>query len=345
MRFLGQTGAGLKSPDEARQQESFQVAGISASGAKWKKLIWPTIGLAAIAVSFWFLARELHDMSWEALWAGFAAITPAHWGLIVLCTLSCYVNLALYDVIALQHLNKKVGFGFVSGCALTTYSLAHAIGASAFTGAVIRYRAYTTKGLSGPEVGVLVTFCSLTFSLAVMIVLATAFLVTPDLGARLTEFLSPALVHWLAVATLGIVLAYLISSALGLPGLRIRNFHIPYPRLPIALKQVTIAPVELLFAAGILYFALPAEGNPGYMAVMGVFVVGFSLALLSHAPGGIGVFELAVITGLPEFEPETVLAALLVFRMFYLILPLLLGLVLVALFEHGQLRGKHHPAA
>lgn len=320
-----------------------QVADITRGGAKWKKLIWPAIGLSAIAVSFWFLAHELRDMSWDDLWAGFAAIPRMNWGLIVLCTLCCYINLALYDVIALQHLKKKVGFAFVTGCALTTYSLAHTIGASAFTGAVIRYRAYTTKGLSGPEVGVLVTFCSLTFSLAVMIVLGIAFLVMPDLADRLPQFLSPALVHWLAVATLLIVVAYLISSALGLPDLRIRNFRISYPRLPIALKQVTIAPVEILFAAGILYFALPAEGNPGYMVVMGVFVVSFTLALLSHAPGGLGVFELAVITGLPEFEPEIVLAALLVFRMFYLIFPLILGLVLVALFEHGQLRPKRQP--
>ena len=52
------------------------------------------------------------------------------------------------------------------------------------------------------------------------------------------------------------------------------------------------------------------------------------------------MFELAVITGLKEFPPETVLAALLVFRLFYLMLPLVLGLVLVALFEHGQLKQK-----
>lgn len=183
-------------------------------------------------------------------------------------------------------------------------------------------------------------FCSLTFTLAVMIVLGISFLVTPDLGVRLAEFLAPGLMRWLALAALVVVSLYLISSALGLPDLRIRKLHISYPSLPIALKQVTIAPIELLFAAAILYFALPAAGNPGYMVVMGVFVVGFSLALLSHAPGGLGVFELAVITGLPEFEPETVLAALLVFRIFYLIFPLLLGLVLVALFEHGQLRNK-----
>ena len=306
----------------------------------WKKLIWPVIGFAAIGVSFWLLANELKDMSWDALMAGFAAITLWHWLMIALCTLACYVNLALYDVIALQHLRRRVSFPFVVGCSLTTYSLAHTIGASAFTGAVIRYRAYSSRGLSGPEVGVLVTFCSLTFALAVMTVLGCAFLMAPEIEHRLGAFLAPWVVQWLAIGTLVLVLAYLISSALGLPDLKIRNFTLSYPRFSIALKQVVIAPIELLFAAAILYFALPETGNPGYLVVMGVFVVGFALALLSHAPGGLGVFELVIITGLPEFEPEVVLAALLVFRLFYFIFPLILGLFLVVGFEHNQLRKK-----
>ncbi|NPD14025.1 UPF0104 family protein [Xinfangfangia sp. D13-10-4-6] len=318
------------------------MAGSTAGGAKWKKFIWPVIGLLAIVGSFWFLAHdpEIRSLTWAGLREAFGAIGPGHWALIILCTLGCYINLALYDVIALQHLNKKVSFPFVAGCALTTYSLAHTIGASAFSGAVIRYRAYTTKGLSGPEVGVLVTFCSLTFSLAVMIVLGFAFLLTPGLGERVGEYISPHVVRWAALVTLAIVLLYLASSALGLPDLKIRNFRVSYPRFPIALKQVTIAPIELLFAGGILYFALPEVNNPGYMVVMGVFVVGFSLALLSHAPGGIGVFEAVVIAGLPEFPVDVKIAALLVFRLFYLMIPLLLGLVLVAMFEANQLKLK-----
>lgn len=331
------TGTPPEAPIEPANTEAI---GTVAPASGWKRFFWPLIGVLAIAISFWLLAKELQHMSWEALWAGFAAITGEAWLYIALCTIACYVNLALYDVIALQHLRKKVSFPFVVGCSLTTYSLAHTIGASAFTGAVIRYRAYSTKGLSGPEVGVLVTFCSLTFSLAVMIVLGIAFLLAPEIEERLGSFLSPWVVQWMALLTLGLVVAYLASSALGLPDLKIRNFHVSYPRFSIALKQVTIAPVELVFASGILYFALPEAGNPGFLIVMGVFVVGFALALLSHAPGGLGVFELVVITGLPEFPPETVLAALLVFRLVYFMLPLVVGLFLVAGFEHGQLRKR-----
>lgn len=321
-------------------------AGVAAEPRKptgWKRFIWPVIGITAIAVSFWLLAGELRGMSWDALWAGFAAIPGRHWLLICLCTAGCYVTLAFYDVLALQHLRRKLDFIFVACCSLTTYALSHTIGASAFTGAVIRYRAYSAKGLSGAEVGVLVTFCSLTFSLAVMILTGLAFLLAPGLEDRFADLLSQHAVRGIAIVLLVLAGGYVVGAALRLPPLTIRSFQIFYPRLGIALKQVTIAPLELMFAAGILYFALPEAGNPGYLVVLGVFVVAFALALLSHAPGGLGVFDLAVLTALPEFQPEVVLAALLVFRIFYFLIPLVMGLAMVALFEHRQLRGMAQP--
>lgn len=307
-------------------------------GPKWKKLVWPLIGVAAISVSFWLLAKELRGMSWDALWARITEISGGNWLLISICTLGCYLILAAYDSLALKHLGRKVSYGFVALCSLTTYALSHSLGASAFTGAVIRYRAYSTKGLGAAEVGVLVTFCSLTYSLGVMVLVGLVFLIDPALDSRFAEVLSPGMVRWIAWGLLGLSAFYLIGSALRLPDLRIRNFRISYPCLPIALRQILVAPVELLFAGGILYFALPEVGNPGYIVVLGVFVVAFTLALMSHAPGGLGVFELGVLMALPEFPPETVLAALLVFRLCYFIIPLVIGLATAVIFEHGQLR-------
>lgn len=303
-------------------------------------LIWPMVGAVAIAVSFWLLARELRGLSWPALWAGIGALGVRHWVLVALCTLGCYVTLAFYDVIALQYLGRRLNFVFVALCSLTAYALSHNIGASAFTGAVVRYRAYTSRGLSGAEVGILVTFCSLTFVLGVIVVLGLAFLAVPGLEDRFADLLSPRAVRWLAGMMLVAVGLYLAGSALHLPPLRLGGHSVTYPRPGIALRQIIIAPVELLFAAGILYFALPTIGNPGFMVVTGVYVLAFSLALLSHTPGGLGVFELAVLTGLPELPEEAVLAALIVFRLFYFILPLVAGLVIVAVFEHVQIKAR-----
>ncbi len=314
------------------------MAGSNGNGAKWKRVIWPIVGITAISISCWLLTKELRGLSWDALWAQVQAISAHNWLLIIGCTLGCYLILAAYDTLALRHLRRKVNYTFVALCSLTTYALSHSLGASAFTGAVIRYRAYSTKGLGAAEVGVLVTFCSLTFSLGVMISVGVIFLLTPELDSRFVSLLPEQMVRWVAVGLLALVVFYLLGSALRLPDLKIRNFRISYPSLPIALRQTLVAPVELLLAGGILYFALPAEMNPGFMVVLGVFIVGFTLALMSHAPGGLGVFELAVLTGLPEFSRETVLAALLVFRLCYFIIPLIIGLAAAAIFEHGQLR-------
>ena len=63
-----------------------------------------------------------------------------------------------------------------------------------------------------------------------------------------------------------------------------------------------------------------------------------------HAPGGLGVLELVFITGLPEMNQSDVLAALLVFRMFYLIIPFILSLGVILGFERSQYaRGDDAP--
>ena len=97
-----------------------------------------------------------------------------------------------------------------------------------------------------------------------------------------------------------------------------------------------IGPLEILAAGAIIYFALPVENNPGYLVVFAIFLVAFSAAQISHAPGGLGVFEVVFLAGLPQMDQAGVIAALLVFRMFYLIIPLVLALIVVLLFERSQ---------
>ncbi len=109
-----------------------------------------------------------------------------------------------------------------------------------------------------------------------------------------------------------------------------------YPRPGIVLRQFVIAPIELIGAAGIIYFALPEAGNPGFLVILGVFLASFSAALLSHAPGGIGVLELVFIAALPEIPSADVLAALVIFRLLYLLIPFFIALAVVIGFERSR---------
>jgi phosphatidylglycerol lysyltransferase len=62
--------------------------------------------------------------------------------------------------------------------------------------------------------------------------------------------------------------------------------------------------------------------------------------LLAHVPGGLGVFDGAILIGLQPYMPAPeVIGALLVFRLYYYIVPLFLSGTLFAGFELSQRRG------
>lgn len=303
----------------------------------FKKVFWPLVGAVAIAFSVWLLYHELRGLSLEELWGSLMAISARDWALCGACTLGAYAALAGYDRIALMHLGRHVNWFFIAVCSFTTYALSHNIGASVFSGAVIRYRAYSSRGLTPREIGVLVAFCSFTFALGVILLTGLVLVIEPELIERFGEHLPTGLSVTTGWVLLALVAFYAVGSWMGLRPLTIRNFSLYYPRLPIVARQLVVGPLELVAAAGIVYFALPAAGNPGYLVVLGIFLISFSIALLSHAPGGVGVLELVFIVALPEMDSADVLAALLVFRLLYLIIPFAIALVVIFLFERSQL--------
>lgn len=303
---------------------------------KVRKYIWPVVGIAAVAFSVWLLYHELRGLSLDELWDSLIEISGRDWLLAIAATLVAYAALAAYDHLALLHLKRRVSWLYITMASFTTYALSHNVGASVFSGSVVRYRAYTAKGLSGAEVGVLVAFCSFTFILGTVMLTGLVLILEPSLTDRFDESLPLAASTATGIALLVLVGLYVAGSALKLRPLKIGPVEISYPRLPIVLRQLVIAPVELIGAAAIIYFALPEAGNPGYLVVLGIFLISFSAALLSHAPGGIGVLELVFILGLSEMEPVDVLAALLIFRLLYLIVPFIMALFVVLGFERWK---------
>lgn len=303
---------------------------------KLKDYVWPVVGLLAVAFSVWLLYHELKGISVDDVVDGLAAIPLHRWLLAALAAVVAYAALAAYDHLALTHLGRKVPWPFITVASFTVYALAHNVGASVFSGAVVRYRAYGSQGLTGQEVGVLVAFCSFTFVLGTVLLAGIVLILRPKLTDRFVDVLPLEASTTTGTLLLLLVWLYVFGSWLGLKPLRIGAFQLHYPKLPIVGRQLLIAPIELIGAAGIIYFALPAAGNPGFVIVLGIFLASFSIALISHAPGGLGVLEVVFLAGLSEMDPAEVLAALLVFRLFYLIIPFILALGVVLVFERSQ---------
>lgn len=303
---------------------------------RYMNYIWPAVGLTAVVFSLWLLFRELRGLSWFDVEAAFGNISGYRWALAAASTLVAYAALAWYDRIALLHLGFKLSWSFISAVSFTTYALSHNIGMSMFSGAMVRYRAYSTKGLTLADVGFLVAFCSFTFFLGTILLGSLVLLSEPQIVQRLFV-LDPGWARLIGAVLLLAVIAYGVGSVLHLRPLVLGKFKLVYPRLGITLRQLAAGPLELMGAAGIIYCALPTDNNPGFLIVLGIFLASFSAALLSHAPGGLGVLELVFVEGLPDIPKADVIAALLVFRLLYLVAPLCLGIGAVILFERSRI--------
>ncbi|MCI4680215.1 UPF0104 family protein [Rhodoblastus acidophilus] len=313
--------------------------------------IWPALGFAAVLVSFWLLFQEFRGQSLgPQLIAAFEAIPMHRYALAFGATVVAYVALAYYDWIALLHLNvRHISWRFIAACSFTTYALSHNIGASVVSGAMVRYRGYATKGLKAAQVAVLVAVCSLTFLLGELLVGGIALLMRPRALAQLDDLLPaflthPATARVIGLACLGVVALYIAGSLVKMPSLTLSGVRIAYPKWGIVVRQLIAAPAEILGAAGIIYYALPAAGNPGFLVVVAVFIFSFSAALASNAPGGLGVFEIVFLKSMPGSPQDGVLAALLLFRLLYLLIPLGIAIFVVLNFERRRLAEaiEHH---
>jgi uncharacterized membrane protein YbhN (UPF0104 family) len=189
--------------------------------------LWPLMGLMVVVGSFYLLYHELKGESVGAeVWADLKAIPLPAYLAAGASTLVAYAALAWYDHIALLHLGvRHISWIYISICSFTTYALSHNIGASAFSGAVVRYRAYSAKGLTAAQVAVLVAFCAFTFAFGSVLLGGLLLTTHPSMMQRLSGMLpeiitDPDTALMIGLGCLAIVGLYVVGSLMRLRPLR-----------------------------------------------------------------------------------------------------------------------------
>jgi len=336
------------------------------------RVIWKLAAVLIVIGSVWVLYTKLqaevsNDPATKALldsgglWSDIKVITAViteyvldvpfkSLFLAMLSALASYVALAWYDRIALLHLDrlKGISWPYVAVCSFVTYALGHNLGASVLSGGLVRLRAYCAKGLSAGEVAALVAMCSFTFLFGTLLLLGVVLVFEPEIVLSLADLIPRMVLPVWLVQTAGIFLLalcalYVLGSWRTFKPFQLGTLDIVYPRLGIVGRQLLAAPLEIMAAAGIIYFVLPQEGNPGYFLVLGAFILSFSAALVSQAPGGLGVMEAVFLAIIDTVPPTSVIAALLIWRLLYLMLPLALSIPVILVFERSQTANRCIP--
>jgi glycosyltransferase 2 family protein len=307
------------------------------------KVGWSRLGavlsLTIIAVALVVLYRILRDIDLDEL---IDAIEATDWRTLFIAALfvTCgYLTLTFYDLFALRTIGRPdVPYRIAALSGFTSYAIGHNVGASVFSGGAVRYRIYSACGLSVIDVTKICFVAGLTFWLGNATVLGLGVLYNPQ-AARALDQLPLWSNRLLAVVILALLAAYVAWVWVKPRVIGREGWQVTLPGGPLTLLQIAIGIIDLACCAAAMYMLVPDEPNLGFVTVAVIFVAATLLGFASHAPGGLGVFDAAMLVALWQFDKEDLLAGLLLFRLLYYVVPFVLSLAVLGTREILLSRG------
>ncbi len=294
---------------------------------------WLPALMAMVLLGFALLAlRELtREINYKDVLVQMRATPVDSLLLAALFTFLSFVALACYDLSGLAYLNIKLPWRTVALGSFAGYAMGNTVGMGVLTGGAVRLRVYGAAGMDTVQVAQLMGFISAGFGLGITFIGAIGLL----WGAERAEAALgvPAwFMHGVGIFTL-VLISWVIGLCMRGKPLVMFGKRIALPSTQLALIQIGVSALDLLFAAAALWALLPAA-DLHFMGFLAFYVIGVSLGVILHIPGGVGIFEGMILLAYSDSLPPSALAgALVLFRAIYYLAPLALAVTLLVLRE------------
>ena len=307
-------------------------------GDRWRKLLVALAVLIAGAVLVVPFGDIVVDLDYHAMIGALRKMSLASIALSVGTTALSFAALIGRDASALRYVGARTSFSALALGAFCGSALGNAAGFGAFTAAAVRYRVYGAVGVKSEDIARLLLFVLGGFALGLTSIGGAATLLEADPVADLLGW-SPTPLRILASAALASVASFFIFGLRG--DAKIGGVVIAAPTRWVAAAQLVLTSVRLFGAALALWVLLPPT-QVNFPMFAAIFSAATALGAVSHIPGGVGVFELAVLWAFRgQAASDAVAAALLAYRGVYYVLPLILSSALFASFElRSAVRGR-----
>jgi uncharacterized membrane protein YbhN (UPF0104 family) len=283
--------------------------------------------LLLLALAGWLLWRQLQVLRPGELRGALAVLPPTALAASLACTTVSFACLAAFERLATQWLAPgKVPRGVAWRVGLEAHALANTLGFHALTALALRVRSYRAHGIDAPTLAKIVATIGGCVATGVVAIVLFAL----------------AWSAWrTGMGTIVAIVAAALVAAFVLLRLRLRQLQLGSPVLAHAALLLALGFVEMASAVGAFAVLLPAGALPSGPSLVLLFVGALLLGILSHSPGGLGVFEATILAAAAPPARATVLAALLAYRLLYNLLPCAMALLAVGI---GWARGRHRDA-
>jgi phosphatidylglycerol lysyltransferase len=298
-----------------------------------KPYLGPLLAVALLAAAVWALSAQLQGYDLEEIMGTLLKETDRDIFLAFGLTAVNFIVLAGYDILALAYIKHPLQPYRAVLASFAGNAFSNTIGLSTLAGSSVRYRLYTSWGLTPGEIAKIVVFTTLTLWLGLFSIGGIIFTVRP---LPLPDWVQ---LPFHTTRPLGLILLaapalYLLAASRKEPNWRIGKLTLLLPPFRSALLQVAVASLDWALAAAVLYALLPPWANVNFPLVLGAFLLGQIAGLISQVPGGLGVFESCLLFLLtPRIPAPALFAALVAYRVVYYLIPLALASALLAVRE------------
>jgi len=298
---------------------------------RWGFRLLPVLLLGLAAAVLW---REFHDLRPQDLAAEIADWSPRQLAAAAGLTVFSYGVLAVIEWFGLRWAGVHAPFRVALMGSFCANAFAHTVGFAIVIGSAVRARLYTRHGASLVTVAQTSVFYGVAFGVGMLTLGGLALVSAPAVVAA--DLKAPVWMIRAAGATLMLVpVAYITACALLRRVVRIGGREITLPAPQVALVQSCLGLVDCTTTAAVAWVLLP-NAVVGFASYAAAYAAATMIGLISHVPGGAGVFEGAMLTLLPETPRATLAAGFLGYRLIYYVAPLALAALVLARSSLGK---------
>jgi phosphatidylglycerol lysyltransferase len=300
------------------------------------KILIAPLGIIIFIVAITLLSHEMKNYSYQQIINTIKAIPSFKIIIALTSALAYYIILGGYDVIAFKFIQVPLKFKNVLFACFISNAIGNNTGYSMLFGGSIRYRLYSLYNVSMLNITKVLFFSAATIWFGLLILGGLVFTLSPVEFSSHKFFFESS--RPLGLLFLTIIITYSLFSIFKSKPLKFFKWTITFPSIKITLWQMLLATADWVLASCTLYVLLPPD-TISYVILLQIFLVAQMLGILSQVPGGMGVFETAIVMMLPsQTASATVLGALLAYRAIFYFFPL--GIALILLASHEFFRAK-----
>ena len=311
---------------------------------KYLRYLGPVLVAAIFVLAVYLLYNKLSSYSIEEIRASIEQIHPVRVVLSLCLAVLNYMILIGYDWLALLAINKRLPLSRVSLVSVVGQAVSFNFGAL-LGGTSVRFRFYSVWGFSVHDVLHLILILGVAFWIGALGLSGLVFIIAPpQLPEELLERLPLHDVRLLGYVLLAITICYLVLCFRVRQPVSVFGKVFVFPAPKIALAQVFVSWIDLICAAACMWVLLPSAVDVSFLQFLPGYLMAMVAVVLTHIPGGVGIFELIIIHMTNTPHEQMVFAAVLIFRLIYYILPLLVAALLLAAYEVHQRKNLLHDA-